>query len=54
MQDNQKPYFLLFNAITDALRDLARQNFGTAADRLMQAQRDAEDAYVQSMPEGGD
>ena len=43
----QKMYFLLFNAITEALSDLEQQNIGLAKDRLIHAQLHAEAIYVQ-------
>ena len=47
MPDYQKLYTLLFNAITDALTDLDAQNFGAAKDRLIQAQQQAEERYLE-------
>ena len=44
MQDYQKMYLLLFNAITDALEN---QNYGEAAALLRKAQADAEDVYIE-------
>ena len=46
MPDYQKMYFHLFNAITDALVQLERQNYGLAGDRLKAAQVDGENAYL--------
>jgi len=46
MPDYQKPYTLLFNAVTDALEALARQNFGQAREILIRAQQEAEEAYL--------
>ena len=46
MPDYQKMYFHLFNAITDALGQLERQNYGLAAERLKAAQVDGENAYL--------
>ena len=46
MPDYQKMYFHLFNAITDALVQLERQNYGLAAERLKAAQVDGENAYL--------
>ena len=39
-------YSALFNAITDALRQIDAQNFGTAKDLLIRAQQEAEEAYI--------
>lgn len=46
MPDYQKMYFHLFNAITDALVQLERQNYGLAAECLKAAQIDGENAYL--------
>ena len=46
MPDYQEMYFHLFNAITDALVQLERQNYGLAAERLKAAQVDGENAYL--------
>ena len=46
MTDYQKMYTTLFNAITDALEELDRANFGAARRRLICAQRDAEELYL--------
>ena len=46
MPDYQKMYFHLFNAITDALVQLERQNYGLVAERLKAAQVDGENAYL--------
>ncbi len=39
-------YLLLFNAITDALHEMERQNCGTAKDILIRAQQDAEELVI--------
>ena len=41
----QQMYALLFNAVTDALAQLDRQNYGTAREILIQAQQKAEALY---------
>ena len=46
MPDYQEMYFHLFNAITNALGQLERQNYGMAAERLKVAQVDGENAYL--------
>ena len=48
--DYRKPYLILFNGITDALYAMEQMNFGKARDYLMDAQRNAEDAFIS----GGD
>ena len=39
-------YTRLFNAVTDALVEMERQNFGAAHQLLVQAQQDCEDIYL--------
>lgn len=39
-------YHTLFNACTDALEDIAAQNFGLARARLIAAQQQTEDLYM--------
>ncbi len=46
MSEYQKSYSILFCGITDALEELKRQNYGLAAQRLIQAQKDAEEAFL--------
>ena len=46
MRNISQEYLLLFNAITDALHEMERQNCGTAKDILIQAQQDAEELYI--------
>ena len=48
MPDYQKLYTTLFNAITDALEELRKQNYGLAAERLMHAQLATETLYMKS------
>ena len=47
MPDYQKLYTLLFSAVTDALEDMARMNFGRARARLKAAQQAAEEKYME-------
>ena len=42
----EKLYHLLFNAITDALEQMEKQNYGTAKEVLIAAQQQAEDIYI--------
>ena len=42
----EKLYHLLFNAITDALEQLEKQNYGTAKETLIAAQQEAEEIYI--------
>ena len=44
-------YLLLFNAITDALHEMGRQNCGAAKDILIRAQQDAEELYISASAE---
>lgn len=44
--DYQPLYHKLFNACTDALDALEHQNFGQAKERLISAQQEAEDTYL--------
>ena len=46
MENFPKYYTLLFNAVTDAIHDLDKQNYGDARARLVKAQQDAEDAFL--------
>ena len=48
MADYDKMYSLLFNAITDALEKIEKQNFGDAKDILIAAQQKAEELYIES------
>ena len=44
--DYEKLYHLLFNAITDALKQMEQQNYGSAKDLLITAQQKAEEIYM--------
>ena len=46
MTDYQKMYTLLFNAITDALMQMEKQNYGSAKEILVSAQQRAEELYL--------
>ena len=46
MQNYQKLYALLFNAVTDALEEMEKLNFGRAKELLITAQQAAEEAYI--------
>ena len=48
MEVYQKMYYLLFNAITDALEQLDAQNYGEAKKSLISAQQKAEEIYIDS------
>ncbi len=42
----KKAYYLLFNAITDALEAVGEQNFGQARQLLIAAQQEAEEIFM--------
>ena len=42
----EKLYHLLFNAITDALEQMEKENYGTAKETLIAAQQTAEEIYI--------
>ena len=44
----EEMYHLLFNAITDALEQMEKQNLGNAKDLLTTAQQKAEEIYMES------
>lgn len=46
MPNYQKLYTLLFNAFTNAKEQLDMQNYGNARDILMNAQKEAEEFYL--------
>lgn len=48
MPDYEKMYHMLFNAITDALEEWKEKAPDAAAERLRQAQCDAEEMYIQA------
>ncbi len=44
----EKMYHLLFNAITDALEQMEKQNLGSAKDLLTTAQQKTEEIHMES------
>ena len=44
----EKMYHLLFNAITDALEQMEKQNLGSAKDLLTTAQQKTQEIYMES------
>lgn len=46
MADYKKMYITLFNACTDAVRQLQVMNVVSAMDLLIQAQRETEERYI--------
>ena len=53
MQKVSKEYLLLFNAITDALMQMEKQNYGSAKETLISAQQRAEELYLSAEDESG-
>ncbi|NLV87052.1 MAG: hypothetical protein GX025_07525 [Clostridiales bacterium] len=52
MADYKEMYLRLFNSISDALKQIERQNYGEASDLLKQAQRETEEQYINAKDEG--
>lgn len=46
MDEYKKPYLTLWNAVTDALEPLNRQDYRCAEETLLKAQQDAEEIYI--------
>ena len=46
MENYQKMSSTLFNAITDALAQIEKQNYGDAKSTLIAAQQKAEEMYI--------
>ena len=46
MENYQKMYSTLFNAITDALAQIEKQKYGDAKSTLIAAQQKAEEMYI--------
>ena len=46
MENYQKMYSTLFNAITDALAQIEKQNYGDAKSKLIAAQQKEEEMYI--------
>ena len=46
MENYKQIYYLLFNAITDAIGQMEQQNYGLAKDLLIRAQQRAEECYM--------
>ncbi len=45
-EEYKKPYFILFNGVTDALTALKDQNYGLVKSLLTRAQQQAEEAFI--------
>lgn len=48
MPNYQEMYFILFNAVTDALDAIEKRNIGEAAEVLCQAQQKTESLYIEA------
>lgn len=48
MADYPAMYSTLFNAITDALEQVEKQNYGAAKDILIEAQQKSEELYMKA------
>lgn len=46
MENFEQMYFLLFNAITDAVYALSEKNYGEATNILISAQQKSEEMYI--------
>ena len=46
MDEYKQSYLILWQAITRAVKELEELNFGNAKSLLLQAQVDAEEAYI--------
>lgn len=46
MDEYKKPYLMLFNRITDALEKIDQQDYESAKEILIQAQQEAEEAFI--------
>ena len=47
VSDYKKPYYILFNAITNSLEAIEQRNLFQARLLLIRAQQDAEEAFLQ-------
>ena len=50
MPNFEKMYFQLFNAITDAIEEAEKMNFGQAKFILIKAQQKCEETYISETP----
>lgn len=48
MPNYQEMYFILFNAVTDALDAIEKRNIGKASELLCQAQKKTESLYIEA------
>ena len=54
IMDYQKAYYILFNAMTDAINAMDNREINQAAEILKSAQIKTEDMYIESKPEETD
>ena len=47
MDEYKAPYLILWSACSTALEAMEQQNFGLAKQLLIQAQQEAEEAFIQ-------
>ena len=52
--DYQKMYYIMFNAVTDAVRMIEKQNYGLAGEVLQAAQKLCEEVYIEACEEEAD
>ena len=45
--DCEKMYYLLFNAITDAIEKIKQKDYSSAETTLISSQQEAEDIYIE-------
>jgi hypothetical protein len=51
MIDYKKPYYTLFNALSDAVAAMEKQNYGIAQEILLQAQQASEKVLISQKEE---
>ena len=53
MENYQKAYLLLFNAVTDALTEMETLNFGKMKEILISAQQQTEEIFLKAAEDTG-
>lgn len=48
MPDYKEMYFIIFNAVTDALEAIQKSNIGEATELLCRAQQKTESLYIEA------
>lgn len=51
MSNYKEMYFKLFNSISDAIKQIGKQNYGEATDLLKRAQAESEELYIKTKDE---